>query len=203
MSTLLQTVANLRQIDNWQNILNQYLNRELDAEQPSFKIMREGVFDFREHYKVNQEIPSDIKEILGDELSDKLEKFLSESLRWYFDLELLRKIEKEHNEQTENIINLVFYDYILNVGIEPSVKIMEKLGKKEDILPSVIPLLQAMDYYVYNSIARTINKENIAVTFQKNSDMSPAASNYFAHLIYENRIELKLNLILKNMNVED
>ena len=47
------------------------------------------------------------------------------------------------------------------------------------------------------------NKENIAVTFQKNSDMSPAASNYFAHLIYENRIELKLNLILKNMNVED
>ena len=53
MSTLLQTVANLRQIDNWQNILNQYLNRELDAEQPSFKIMREGVFDFREHYKVN------------------------------------------------------------------------------------------------------------------------------------------------------
>lgn len=203
MSTLLQTVTNLTQIDNWQNILNQYLNRELDAEQPSFKIMHEGVLDFREHYKVNREIPSNIKDTLGDELSDKLEKFLSESLRWYFDLELLRKIEKEHNEQTENIINLVFYDYILNVGIEPSVKIMEKLGKKEDILPSVIPLLQAMDYYVYNSIAQTINEDNISVTFQKNSDISPAASDYFAKLIYEHRIELKLNLILKNMNTED
>ena len=91
----------------------------------------------------------------------------------------------------------------MNVGVEPRVKIIEELGEQDDILPSVNSLLQAMDYYVYNSIAQTINEDNISVTFQKNSDISPAASDYFAKLIYEHRIELKLNLILKNMNTED
>lgn len=203
MNYLLESVNSIISIDNWKELIDLFINNKLNREDPNFELIFHFITDIRNHYKNYHEIPAELKDILEDEVSNELDSFLADSLKWYFDMELLRISEKKNNDFAKNIVNIIFYDYVLNVGIDPVEKIIDCFKNDDITRETVINAISAVNYYVYNSISKTISKENLSLTLQNNSDLSKETSDCLASLVNDNRLELKLNLILNNMNEQE
>lgn len=203
MNYLLESVNSIISIDNWKELIDLFINNKLNREDPNFELIFHFITVIRNHYKNYHEIPTELKDILEDEVSNELDSFLADSLKWYFDMELLRISEKKNNDFAKNIVNIIFYDYVLNVGIDPVKKIIDCFKNDDITQETVINAISAVNYYVYNSISKTISKENLSLTLQNNSDLSKETSDCLASLVNDNRLELKLNLILNNMNEQE
>ncbi len=203
MSNLLESVKAITSIDNWKELIDLFINNKLNRDDPNFELIFHFITDIRNQYKKCHEIPSELKDVLEDEVSNDLNSFLADSLKWYFDMELLRIAEKKSNDFVKDIVNIIFYDYVLNVGIDPVEKIINCFKDDDITRKTVINVISAVNYYVYNSISKTISKDNISLTLQNNSDLSKETSDCLASLVNDNRIELKLNLIINNMNEQE
>lgn len=186
---------------NWKILIAQFINNNIDKDDSDFDKVYDIFTELRNVYKKEQKIPEEIcKEIDDEELVIAITDYLNESLRWYFDLKLFRLLQDKNFDKTNQLIEIIFDKYVLNAGVNIIKLISDLLNSDEYSEEMILNALNALDFFAYYSVENPSDIENISISLQQNGGLCEKISNQIAKLIFKNRIELKLNVILKKLN---
>lgn len=185
--------------ENWKELFAQYID-DKDIEENVEKQIIEIIDGISAIYKTTKEIPKEILEVIDDEeIAARIDDFIGEILAWYFDLELLRMTQEEDVEKAKKLAEIIFLEFILYKGATPAVKICDLFGGPEKCDAKLVAkLITALSFFADSSIENRASQENISLKLKDTGDIREEVCESFSKILFENRIEYKLNLIMNS-----
>lgn len=189
---------------DWKELLFQFMDNNLEDTDDSYNIVFSIFQKIRESYKITKEIPDDISKALDDsKLKEFINEYIENSLELYFDLSLLRNIQKEQVEITKKLVSIILKEYVFHNGIYGDKKIHELLESTSMYDEEKVQrTIRALDFLTKNSIITNMNRDCIKDNIQAECNISKEICEQIADMIWENRMELKLDYII-SLNSND
>ena len=199
MKNIIEIIKELKnKTDNWKNLMTQFMDGELEEKDDSYQEVLSVFRGIREIYKDKSSIPEEICEEIDDkELAELIDKYVKDSLDWFFDLSLLRDLQSDNEDIAVNLISIIMNEYIIHKGINGKKKlidILEPTSKYDDA--TIVGLINALGHFTRESITNSLTNECMKTSISVDGAISEKLSQQIADLIWENRIELKMDFII-------
>lgn len=183
---------------DWKDLIIRFIDGNLDDTDDLYKAVFSVFRAIRESYRTTEQISEDIITELDDpELVSLISDYIKKSLGWFFDLSLLRQLENENDNLAEKLISIVMEEFIIHNGVNGETKIKELLDPVSEYdEKSLLSLIHALGAFTKYSITNNSNKECIRTNILEDGGLPEKLCEQIADLIWENRIELKIDYII-------
>lgn len=129
------------------------------------------------------------------EAAEQLTRETQRSLRFYIRFEPLRKLDSQDRVALKGILTSIYQKYI--VRLEPGyVKRLKLEGCRSEELQE---MAQAMDYLTDFYVSRSYTRWGIIRDLLDESGLSEESCDYWAELIEQNYMQLKMNYIVESL----
>lgn len=199
MKNTIEIIKELKnKTDDWKKLMTEFMDDNLEETEDSYQAVLSIFRRIRDVYKDKSSIPEEIcKEIDDKELLALIDNYVRDSLEWYFDLSLLRDLQKDNADIAVNLISIIMNEYIIHKGINGKKKlidILEPTSKYDDA--TIVGLINALGHFTRESITNSLTNECMKTSISVDGAISEKLSQQIADLIWENRIELKMDYII-------
>lgn len=190
---------------DWKNSMIRFIDGEIEATDELYNEVFSVLHEIREIYKTSNEIPEDITKELDDpEFVTLISDYIKESLEFYFDLSLLRNLQKEHADIAKKLVSIILEEFIFHTGINGNEKVQKLLNPISMFDETALhETIKALSYFTNYSITNNLNNECIKSSIQIDGTLPEETCTQIADLIWENRIELKMDYIIHRINNND
>lgn len=129
------------------------------------------------------------------EAAEQLTRETQRSLRFYIRFEPLRKLDSQDRVALKGMLTSIYQKYI--VRLEPGyVKRLKLEGCRSEELQE---MAQAMDYLTDFYVSRSYTRWGIIRDLLDESGLSEESCDYWAELIEQNYMQLKMNYIVESL----
>ena len=150
---------------DWKDLMIRFIDGDLDDTDDLYKAVFSVFREIREGYKTTEQISEDIITELEDpELVSLISDYIKNSLGWFFDLSLLRKIEEDNPDLAEKLVSIIMEEFVIHNGVNGEKKIKELLDSVSKYDEEAIDgLINALGAFTKYSIINNMNKECIRI----------------------------------------
>lgn len=164
--------------------LRVYMNQLLDALREAFKEEKEETVQY-------------LREMLsGEEAVERLSESVEKTLRFYRSFSLIRKLEKKEPAVVKGLISAIYQKYIVRWERGWLKELVTERYQEEELSE----LARRMDYLTDYYVARAYTRQAMVVDLRYETGLSVENCEYWAELIDQNYLMLKLNYIVEELN---
>lgn len=199
MKNTIEIIKELKnKTDDWKKLMTEFMDDNLEETEDSYQVVLSIFRRIREIYKDKSSIPEEIcKEIDDKELLALIDNYVRDSLEWYFDLSLLRDLQKDNADIASNLLSIIMNEFVIHTGINGKKKLMDLLeptSKYDDA--AIAGLISALGHFTKQSVTNNLTNECMKISVNVDGAISETLSQQIADMIWENRLELKMDYII-------
>lgn len=186
---------------SWKDLMINFLDGEIEDTDDLYNDVFSIFYEIREIYKTTENIPESISKELDDsELVTMISDHIKNSLVLYFDLSLLRDLQKDYTDIAKNLVSIIMEEFIFHTGIDGNGRI-QKLLEPTSMYDekAVNGTISALAHFTQISIINNLTNEGIKTNIEVEGSLSEKISTMIADLIWRNRIELKMDYIIQQI----
>lgn len=164
--------------------LRAYMNQLVDALREAFKEEKEEAVQYLKD------------ELSGEEAAERLSETVEKTLRFYRSFSLIRKLEKQEPAVVKGLISAIYQKYIVRWERGWLKELAAERYQEEELSE----LARRMDYLTDYYVARAYTRQAMVMDLRYETGLSVENCEYWAELIDQNYLMLKMNYIVEELN---
>lgn len=190
---ILEIIQQLQSIDKgWEGYI---LNEETEMPENMRKELRRLMYEMRIAMKSEPEEVmrgSLLAEHVSEEVAESLIKKTQNALQFYFAFDAIRRIEKRDKKALEGLLASIYQKYIVRLERGYLERIDLEGGSREEIYDIANRMRYLTEYYV----SKRYTRKGMIQDLLDETGLEEESCEYWANLIEQNYMELKLNYIV-------
>lgn len=189
--------------DNWRTEMITHINNRIEKHESTYDACEDFLSNLSNKY-VEDDNPEKTKEELSkllndDELLDIVHEFILKINIWYFDVKILRSLQKMNPYLVFSVLDIILENYVVHLDDLCVEKIQSIISEYEFEYEQIEKCLRAIDYKAEYYVCEFLSKTFISNEFSEDSGLEKNYADYFAELVMKYEKDIKINFIVKKL----
>lgn len=203
MKKIKELFESVKENKNWRKEIINHIKEVLEKHKSIDNVYQDFLSNVSNIY-MEEDNPEKTKEELSkilndDELLEAIHDFVLKINVWYFDVKLLRSLQKINPYLVFSVLDIILENYVIHLDDLCVEKIQSIISEYEFEDEQIEKCLRAIDYKSEYYVCEFLSKSFISNEFSEDSGLEKNYADYFAELVIKYERDIKINFIVKKL----